>query len=667
MENIQTNIIYNDTNRKITFNINNKIGKIQENILSICNLYIYAIEYTEIEFEDGSIYILGDNNFSFNINYKDIIEKENKKETNIKYFRVLDRKRDENGNVIKDNLVIEKYLKFIREEENEEFLNSFNRNLNSNPFNNVLNQNVLNSIFSTSFQDFNQANNNMENLPFNQLFGNNNLNNLNNLFNINSILNPSLRRRNQNRQNERNTSDAQELNEENDKESNKENINNENTSGSEEVGEENNESEEVEEENDESEEVEEENGEENGEENESQNENSPYIQTSNFILEFRIPQNLYGNLDTLNSNLENIVNNLTNPRRRRNQTNTNEQTNNTNTNENINEETKEDTNENTNENINEENTNENVNENEEIINENEETVRIDHIIQNELNDLVNTVNMYVQNYRTTPSRTRMSRTYRNVSQQNNNENAENNNNENVENNNDSNEEIGEEEIENNMMNEIRNPFMNVDIRDEETESVEETKEDVEEEPNRENNIFDNNEEIPSETIRATAEIFSTGLNSNGLFGNNLRSYTRNYRPLRTSAFAFNNPNRFGERFINRSGLGTPIFLNNFNELENIMTTIFMPSGNFQNMNYEDVKIVMNEEEFNNLPRIQFNSECLNQDCTICMESFENEETLLKTPCEHCFHEECIKNWFLKESIKCPFCRKEVCKGTPKLD
>ena len=106
MEDNDYKIIYNDETRKFKLNTNQKIGKIQENILSVCNLYIYAIEHTFIIFEDDTKYILGDDNMGFNNKLIDFIEKVNKKEIKIKYFQVIDRKRDENGNVIKDNKII---------------------------------------------------------------------------------------------------------------------------------------------------------------------------------------------------------------------------------------------------------------------------------------------------------------------------------------------------------------------------------------------------------------------------------------------------------------------------------------------------------------------------------------------------------------------------------
>lgn len=32
-------------------------------------------------------------------------------------------------------------------------------------------------------------------------------------------------------------------------------------------------------------------------------------------------------------------------------------------------------------------------------------------------------------------------------------------------------------------------------------------------------------------------------------------------------------------------------------------------------------------------------------CTICLEAFENEDTPIRTPCFHLFHQSCMANWY----------------------
>jgi len=87
----------------------------------------------------------------------------------------------------------------------------------------------------------------------------------------------------------------------------------------------------------------------------------------------------------------------------------------------------------------------------------------------------------------------------------------------------------------------------------------------------------------------------------------------------------------------------------------------------ENIYQEDVKIVLNEEQFNNLlhithEEINDNESC---ECLICMEEFNKEDNIIKTNCKHLFHKNCIKTWLCEESNKCPVCRIEIEKGIPK--
>ena len=41
------------------------------------------------------------------------------------------------------------------------------------------------------------------------------------------------------------------------------------------------------------------------------------------------------------------------------------------------------------------------------------------------------------------------------------------------------------------------------------------------------------------------------------------------------------------------------------------------------------------------------------ECSICLEN----NTDLKLPCNHCFHEKCLAEWF-EEKPTCPMCRKD---------
>lgn len=77
--------------------------------------------------------------------------------------------------------------------------------------------------------------------------------------------------------------------------------------------------------------------------------------------------------------------------------------------------------------------------------------------------------------------------------------------------------------------------------------------------------------------------------------------------------------------------------------------------------YEDVKIILNDEEFNNIETLIYNNlnNCGMSSCLICTEDFNNNDEIKKTKCNHIFHTNCIKQWLCKESNKCPICRIEI--------
>lgn len=47
-----------------------------------------------------------------------------------------------------------------------------------------------------------------------------------------------------------------------------------------------------------------------------------------------------------------------------------------------------------------------------------------------------------------------------------------------------------------------------------------------------------------------------------------------------------------------------------------------------------------------------------KECLICISAFEENDTILRLPCQHTYHEECAKKW-LQLQKTCPACRMEV--------
>ena len=52
-------------------------------------------------------------------------------------------------------------------------------------------------------------------------------------------------------------------------------------------------------------------------------------------------------------------------------------------------------------------------------------------------------------------------------------------------------------------------------------------------------------------------------------------------------------------------------------------------------------------------------ENLLNECTICLEKYKKKEKIIILPCEHNFHEKCIKEWFEKDNNSCPNCRENI--------
>lgn len=46
------------------------------------------------------------------------------------------------------------------------------------------------------------------------------------------------------------------------------------------------------------------------------------------------------------------------------------------------------------------------------------------------------------------------------------------------------------------------------------------------------------------------------------------------------------------------------------------------------------------------------------ECALCLEDYEHGEEVLKLPCAHYFHENCVRPWFAK-SLLCPLCQREA--------
>ena len=129
-------------------------------------------------------------------------------------------------------------------------------------------------------------------------------------------------------------------------------------------------------------------------------------------------------------------------------------------------------------------------------------------------------------------------------------------------------------------------------------------------------------------------------------------------------------NLVNEDLVNEDLDDLPDLIDMNSELNNgpiLYTTFTLNPSSHNNYLYEDVKIILSDEQFNNLECTSFKELNLNEnkECLICIENFNDDDDVIKIPCNHIFHKNCIKSWVCEESNKCPICRVEVDKGIQK--
>lgn len=144
---------------------------------------------------------------------------------------------------------------------------------------------------------------------------------------------------------------------------------------------------------------------------------------------------------------------------------------------------------------------------------------------------------------------------------------------------------------------------------------------------------------------------------------NLENILNNIGNLNTEINLQNiNPQIINPQIINPQNILNTVENNLFNILRNaIITDIDINNdGNTVNTEQEDVKIIMKDEDFENIEVID-NLEN-EEKCSICLDNMENE--ILKLSCGHFLHKECGREWLCKCSNKCPICKKELSEGIP---
>ena len=86
--------------------------------------------------------------------------------------------------------------------------------------------------------------------------------------------------------------------------------------------------------------------------------------------------------------------------------------------------------------------------------------------------------------------------------------------------------------------------------------------------------------------------------------------------------------------------------------------------------YQDVIVGLHPSELEKLPIFTYkekkdtNKHKLDT-CSVCFDTFKDEDICRELKCNHIFHQKCIDPW-LSEHTSCPVCREETGKGCPKL-
>ena len=61
------------------------------------------------------------------------------------------------------------------------------------------------------------------------------------------------------------------------------------------------------------------------------------------------------------------------------------------------------------------------------------------------------------------------------------------------------------------------------------------------------------------------------------------------------------------------------------------------------------------EHLESLQVLEYNTTDGEEFCSICLEKMKDKDKYIKTSCDHCFHERCLKSWLMIDN-SCPVCR-----------
>lgn len=115
--------------------------------------------------------------------------------------------------------------------------------------------------------------------------------------------------------------------------------------------------------------------------------------------------------------------------------------------------------------------------------------------------------------------------------------------------------------------------------------------------------------------------------------------------------------------VNNEHIFNPLHLSANSLTDTFFTSLFTNFNSFMEENLtdlEDVKVTLSEEDFEKLHIVDDETLIENKQCNICLEDLTkdelNEKKLRQLTCQHIYHNDCIKEWLMKQSTKCPTCR-----------
>ena len=105
-----------------------------------------------------------------------------------------------------------------------------------------------------------------------------------------------------------------------------------------------------------------------------------------------------------------------------------------------------------------------------------------------------------------------------------------------------------------------------------------------------------------------------------------------------------------------------IFVNpSQNEINNLAALLLAGFNIVPPPPQQDVVCTLDEEDKGKLSKYIL-TEDHTEKCNICLDGLVTDQEVIKLPCDHVYHSECILEWLDKYNYKCPCCRNEVGKA-----